>query len=153
MIEARLQDLGISLPSQPPPAANYVPFVKVGSLLFISGQLPSWNGELKYIGKIGRDFSIEEGQEAARICALNILAHLKIACEKNFTHVARCVRLGGFVNATDEFKEHPQVMNGASDLMFAVFEAQGRHTRATVGVSSLPFGAAVEVDAIFELMV
>ena len=151
MIEARLQELGIPLPSQPSPAANYVPFVKVRTLIFISGQLPSLNGELRYKGKLGQEFTIENGQEAARLCALNLLAQLKIGCDGNLNRVVRCIRLGGFINSTDDFKDQSQVMNGASDLMIDVFGEQGRHTRAAVGVNALPFGTAVEVDAIFEL--
>ena len=151
MIEARLKDLGITLPSQPTPAANYVPFVKVGPLVYISGQIASLNGELKYIGKVGRDFSVEEGQDAARICALNILAQLKVACGEDLKKVERCVRLGGFVNCVDDFKEQPKVINGASDLIIAIFDEKGRHARAAVGVNSLPLGVAVEVDAIFEV--
>lgn len=150
MIETRLQKLGIELPLQPPVAANYAPFVKTGSLIFISGQIPSWNGELKYIGKVGRNFTLEEGQEAARLCALNILTQLKIACEDNLNRVTQCIRLGGFVNAPDDFTDHPKVINGASDLMIAIFDEKGRHARAAVGVNSLPFGIAVEVDALFE---
>jgi enamine deaminase RidA (YjgF/YER057c/UK114 family) len=151
MIEARLQELNIILPQQPAPAANYVPFVKVGSLVFISGQLPSSQGELKYKGKLGNTISIEEGQAAARLCALNILAQLKAACEGDLNRVLRCIRLGGFINSTDTFQDHPKVMNGASDLMVEVFGEKGRHARAAVGVNALPFGVAVEVDALFEV--
>lgn len=151
MIERRLQDLGIELPLPSSPAARYEPFIKVGSLIFISGQLPSWNGELKYKGKLGRDFSIEEGQEASKICSLNLLVQLKMACEGDLNRVLRCIRLGGFVNSTDEFKDHSQVMNGASDLMVSVFGEKGRHTRVAVGVNSLPFGGAVEIEALFDV--
>ncbi len=151
MIENRLRELGFELPPPPLPAATYEPFVKVGSLVFISGQLPSWKGDLKYVGKVGLAFSIEDGQEAARLCALNILTHLKVACEGDLNRVVRCVRLGGFVNATDDFKDHPKVINGASELMIAVFGEQGRHARAAVGVNALPLGVAVEVDGIFEV--
>ncbi len=151
MIEARLKELGITLPSQPAPAANYLPFVKVGNLVFISGQITSLNGDLKFVGKLGRDYTVEEGSEAAQICALNILAHLKAACEGNLDNVTRCIRLGGFVNCTEDFKDQPKVINGASDLMVAVFGENGRHARAALGVSSLPFGVAVEVEALFEV--
>ncbi|OJW51160.1 MAG: hypothetical protein BGO67_12610 [Alphaproteobacteria bacterium 41-28] len=151
MVEARLQELGIELPSPSPPAANYVPFVKVGALVFISGQIPSWNGELKVLGKVGRNITIEEGREAARLCALNILAQLKIACEGDLNRVIRCVRLGGFVNCTDDFKDQPKVVNGASDLMVAVFGEKGKHARVAVGTHSLPLGIAVEVEALFEV--
>lgn len=151
MIEARLQELNIILPQPSAPAANYVPFVKVGSLVFISGQLPSSQGELKYKGNLGNTISIEEGQAAARLCALNILAQLKAACEGDLNRVLRCVRLGGFINSIDVFQDHPKVMNGASDLMVEVFGEKGRHARAAVGVNALPFGVAVEVDALFEV--
>lgn len=151
MIETRLQTLGIELPIQPPSAANYVPFVKTGTLIFISGQLPTWNRELKYIGKVGLDFSIEDGREAARLCALNVLSHLKAACEGDLNRIKRCVRLGGFVNSTDTFKDHPKVINGASDLIIEVFREKGRHARMAIGVNSLPFGTAVEVEALFEM--
>ena len=151
MIEARLKELGITLPSQPAPAANYVPFVKVGNLVFISGQITSLNGELIFVGKVGRDFTVEEGSQAARICALNILSQLKAACEENLDTVIRCIRLGGFVNCKEDFREQSRVINGASDLMVEVFGDNGRHVRAAVGVNALPFGVAVEVEAIFEV--
>lgn len=151
MIEARLKEHGITLPAQPTPAANYAPFVKVGTIVFISGQIPSLNGKLSFVGKVGPDFTVQEGCEAARLCALNILAQLKVACDGDLNKVIRCIRLGGFVNCPEEFKDQPKVINGASDLMVAVFGENGRHARAAVGVSSLPLGVAVEVDAIFEV--
>lgn len=151
MIESRLQKLNIILPQQSTPAANYVPFMKIESIVFISGQLPIWNGELKYKGKLGDTISIEEGQAAARLCALNILAQLKAACEGDLNRVLRCVRLGGFINSADVFQDQPKVMNGASDLMVDVFGEKGHHVRTAVGVNTLPFGVAVEVDALFEV--
>ncbi len=151
MIEAHLQKLGIDLPISSAPIASYVPFVKVGALVFISGQITSWNGELKYIGKIGHGITVEEGQEASRICALNILAQLKMACEGDLNRVVRCVRLGGFINCTDDFKDQSKVMNGASDLIISIFGEKGKHARAAVGVNALPYGVAVEMDAIFEV--
>lgn len=151
MIEARLQELNITLPKPSAPAANYLPYVKVGSLVFISGQLPSSQGELQYKGKLGDTVSIEEGCVAARLCTLNILSHLKAACEGDLNRVLRCVRLGGFINSTDVFQDHPKVMNGASNLMVEVFGEKGRHARAAVGVNALPFGVAVEVEALFEV--
>lgn len=153
MVEDRLQELGIELPSLSTPAANYAPFVRAGSLVFISGQIPYWNGELKYVGKVGLEFTIEEGQEAARLCGLNILAQLQAACEGDLNQVVQCVRLGGFVNCEDHFSEQPKVINGASDLMVAVFGEKGRHARAAVGVNALPFGVAVEVEALFQVKV
>lgn len=151
MIEAQLREREITLPRPSAPAANYVPYVKVGSLVFISGQLPILNGELKYLGKIGRDLTVENGQQAARLCALNILAQLKQACGGELNRVERCVRLGGFVNSTDDFKDHSLVINGASHLILEVFEDKGHHGRAAIGVNSLPLGVAVEVEAIFEV--
>jgi enamine deaminase RidA (YjgF/YER057c/UK114 family) len=151
MIEAHLKELGIELPLPPTPSANYAPFVKVGSLVYISGQLPIWNGEVKYVGKIGPEFTIGEGQEAARVCAYNILAVLKTACEGDLNRVQRCIRLGGFVNCLDGFKDQPKVVNGASDLMVALFGEKGRHARAAVGVNSLPLGSVVEIEALFEV--
>lgn len=151
MIESRLQKLGLSLPSPSVALANYVPFIRTGSLVFISGQLPSQNGKVEYIGKIGREFSIEEGQKAAQLCALNILTQLKEACKEDWNQVARCIRLGGFIHSADDFKDHSKIMNGASDLMVEVFGEKGRHARAAVGVNALPLGVAVEIEAIFEV--
>lgn len=151
MIESRLQELGLALPPPSSALATYVPFLKVGSLIYISGQLPVQNGKVDYIGKLGQDFSIEVGKKAAQLCALNILAHLKEACENDWNRVIRCIRLGGFIHSTDEFHDQPQVMNGASDLMIAIFGDKGRHTRAAVGVNALPLGVAVEIEALFEV--
>jgi enamine deaminase RidA (YjgF/YER057c/UK114 family) len=150
-IEARLKELGIELPLPGVPVANYVPYTISGNLVFISGQLCQWNGELRHIGKLGAGIAIADGQAAARLCALNILAHLRTACGGDLDRVRRCVRLGGFVNCTPEFTGMPQIVNGASDLMVEVFGDLGRHARAAVGVSSLPGGVAVEVEAIFEI--
>jgi enamine deaminase RidA (YjgF/YER057c/UK114 family) len=150
-IEARLKELGIELPQPAVPVANYVPFTTSGNIVFISGQLCQWNGELRHIGKLGAGIAIADGQAAARLCALNILAHLRTACGGDLDRVRRCVRLGGFVNCTPEFTGMPQIVNGASDLMVEVFGDIGRHARAAVGVSSLPGGVAVEVEATFEI--
>lgn len=150
-IDARLKELGIELPAATTPAANYIPFAIAGKLVFVAGQVSNKDGKPHYIGKLGREFGIEEGQAAARLCALNILAHLKNACGGDLDKIARCVRLGGFVNAVPEFGDQPKVINGASDLIVQVFGEKGKHARAAVGVGSLPFGVAVEVDAIFEL--
>lgn len=151
MIDARLQDLQIQLPTPAKPAAHYLPFVKVGPFIFISGQLPFWEGVLKYEGKVGVNLSPEEGEKAAHLCALNILAHLKVACEGDLDRVSRCIRLGGFINCQDSFKDHAKVINGASDLIVKVFGEKGYHARAAVGVSSLPLGSAVEVEGLFEI--
>jgi enamine deaminase RidA (YjgF/YER057c/UK114 family) len=150
-IEARLKQLGITLPAAGAPAANYVPTVQSGDLVFIAGQITLDNGKREFIGKLGREFNVEEGQKAARLCALNIIAHLKNACGGDLDRVKRCVRLGGFVNAVPDFLDHPQVVNGASDLMVEVFGEAGKHARAAVGVGSLPFGVAVEVEGVFEI--
>lgn len=147
-----LARLGLSLPDPPTPAANYVPYVVSGNQVFVAGQIPLVAGEVRYIGKVGREFSVAEGQDAARTCALNILAHVKKACGGNLDRVVRCVRLGGFVNCLPEFTEQPQVVNGASDLMVAVFGDRGRHARAAVGSNALPRGVAVEVEAVFEIV-
>jgi len=150
-IEARLKQLGIELPEPAAPVANYLPFAVSGNLVFIAGQICQWNGERRFVGKLGAGITIADGQQAARLCALNILAHLRVACSGDFDRVRRCVRLGGFVNCTPEFTDMPQVVNGASDLMVAVFGDKGRHARAAVGMSSLPGGVAVEVEATFEI--
>jgi enamine deaminase RidA (YjgF/YER057c/UK114 family) len=150
-IDARLRQLGIELPEPGVPLANYVPFAVSGNLVLIAGQLCLWNGERRFVGKLGADISIADGQQAARLCALNILAHLRAACGGDLDRVRRCLRLGGFVNCTSEFTDMPQVVNGASDLMVEVFGDQGRHARAAVGVSSLPAGVAVEVEGTFEI--
>jgi enamine deaminase RidA (YjgF/YER057c/UK114 family) len=149
--EARLAELGIELPNAVPPAANYVPARKSGSLIYIAGQVPTAGGKDQYVGKVGRDVSIEDAQKAARLCAINILAQLRTALGGNLNAVVGCVRLGGFVNAAPEFGDHPKVINGASDLMVEVFGDAGRHARAAVGCNSLPRNVAVEVDAIFEV--
>ncbi len=150
-IDAHLEHLGIHLPDPAAPAANYVPFVRSGKLIFIAGQISQDKDGPQYLGKLGREFKIAEGQKAARLCALNILAHLKRACEGDLDRVTRCVRLGGFVNSVPDFVDQPMVVNGASDLIVAVFGEAGKHARAAVGVGSLPRGVAVEVDAIFEI--
>ncbi|MFZ2008345.1 MAG: RidA family protein [Stellaceae bacterium] len=150
-IDARLKELGIELPQPTAPVANYVPYTVAGNLVVVSGQVTLWGGKVEYVGKLGREIGIEDGQKAARLCALNILTHLKTACGGDLDRVKRVVRLGGFVNCTPDFTDQPQVVNGASNLMVEVFGDAGRHARAAVGVSSLPLGVAVEVEAIFEI--
>jgi enamine deaminase RidA (YjgF/YER057c/UK114 family) len=150
-IEARLKELGIELPQASAPVANYVPFTVGGKLVVVSGQVSVRDGKPEFVGKLGREISIGDGQQAARLCALNILAHLKNACGGDLDRVKRVLRLGGFVNCTADFTSMPQVVNGASDLMVEVFGDAGRHARAAVGVASLPLGVAVEVEAMFEL--
>lgn len=149
-IEARLAKLGIALPPAPNPVANYVPFLAAGDLLFISGQIAKAADGSIAKGRLGAGTTVEEGQAAARLCALNILAQAKSALG-NLDRVAQVMRLTGFVAATPEFTDHPMVVNGASDLMVAVLGDQGKHTRAAVGVASLPMGSAVEVDAILRI--
>ena len=151
VIDARLNTLGISLSTPPAPVAAYVPFTRSGNLVYISGQVPLSDGALKYVGKIGVDFSVEMGQAAAQLCALNVLSVLKVACEGDLDRVVQCLRVTVFVNATPDYDKQPEVANGASDLFAAVFGDAGRHARAAVGVGSLPRGVAVEVDAIFEI--
>jgi enamine deaminase RidA (YjgF/YER057c/UK114 family) len=147
-LEARLAALGLSLPSPPGPAANYAPFCIAGNFLYIAGQLPRGPSGIAHPGRLGAEVSLEQGQEAARLCCLNILAQVKAAIG-DFARVSRCVRLNGFVSATPEFFDHPAVVNGASDLMVALLGDKGVHTRIAVGVSSLPANAPVEIDAIF----
>ena len=149
--EARLAQLGIELPHAVAPAANYVPARRSGSLVYIAGQVPTAGGKDQYVGKVGQDVSIEDAQKAARLCAINILAQLRAALGGSLDGVVGCVRLGGFVNASPAFGDHPKVINGASDLMVEVFGEAGRHARAAVGCNSLPRNVAVEVDAIFEI--
>ncbi len=150
-IDARLEELGIELPQAAAAVANYVPYVVTGNLVFVSGQVTIENGEFKYQGKVGSDLSVEQGQEAARLCALNIIAQLKEACGGDLDRVRRIVKLGGFVNSTPDFKDQPKVINGASDLMVEVFGDKGKHARAAVSAGSLPLGVAVEVDAVAEI--
>lgn len=153
-IEQRLNELGIELPPAPAPAANYVPYVRSGNLVFIAGQVCfGTDGKLdeRYKGKLGAEISDEIGREAARICALNVVAQLKAALDGDLGKVVRCVRLGGFINAMPDYAAIPQIMNGASDLMVEIFGDAGRHARSTVGVAELPFDCAVEVEAIFEV--
>jgi len=150
-IDARLQELGITLPEPASPVANYVPYVKTGNLIFVSGQVPVAAGELKYVGKLGADVSLEDGQAAARLCGINIISQLKAALDGDLDRVVRVVKLGGFVNSTPDFAQQPQVVNGVSDLMVEVFADKGKHARAAVSAGALPSGVAVEVDAVVEV--
>ncbi len=150
-IEARLAELNIELPQATKPVANYVPYVVSGPLVFLAGQVTMWNGEIRFVGKLGREFTVEEGQEAARLCGLNLIAQARAACEGDLDRVVRCVKLTGFVNSMPDFTDQPKVMNGASDLMTEVFGESGRHARAAIGVNTLPLGVAVEVEGIFEI--
>jgi enamine deaminase RidA (YjgF/YER057c/UK114 family) len=150
-VEKKLADLGITLSAPAAPVANYVGFVRTGNLLVVSGQLCfDPEGKLVAIGKLGGEVSIEDGQKAARACAINLLAQIKVALG-DLDKVQRVVRLGGFINAAPSFLETPKVMNGASDLMVTAFGDRGRHARTTIGVAVLPLDAAVEVEGMFEL--
>lgn len=149
-IEERLKQLGIELPPAPKPAANYVPTALSGNLVFVSGQVPMTPDGLKFVGKIGREFSVEEGQQAARICAINILTNLN-GIPGGLEKIGRMVKLTGFVNAVPDFKEPQFVVNGASDLIVDVLGERGRHARSAIGVATLPNGVAVEVEAIAEI--
>ncbi len=161
-IETQLQAMGITLPDAPAAAANYVPFQLCGEYLYISGQLPMKDGKIVYVGTLGAEpagtgapgqgIDVEDGIAAARLCAINILAQVKSALG-DFDRVTRCVRLGGFVNSTNSFTDHPKIINGASDLIAEVLGKHGRHTRIAVGASSLPFGAAVEIEALFQFYI
>jgi enamine deaminase RidA (YjgF/YER057c/UK114 family) len=150
-IDARLKELGITLPAPPAPVASYVPYVVSGNLVFISGQVTLSPEGLKYVGKVGADISLEDGKAAARLCAINVIAQVKAACGGDLDCVKRCVRVGVFVNATPDFTQHPEVANGASDLFQDVFGDAGKHARAAVGAGSLPRGVAAEVEAVFEI--
>jgi enamine deaminase RidA (YjgF/YER057c/UK114 family) len=151
LFESRLGRLNLELPPPMKPVANFVPCVQSGTLLFVSGQIPMWNGELRYVGKLGREISLEDGTAAAQLCALNLLAQVKSHLG-DLSRVARLSMLQVFVNAVPEFTEHPAVANGASDLLVSLFgEAAGRHARFAVGVGSLPFNVAVELAATLEV--
>lgn len=150
-VEARLAELGLSLPTAMAPVANYVPFAITGNLLFVSGQLPARDGRVAFTGKVGEGVSPEQGVEAARLCFLNVLAQAKAACGGDLRALRRVVRLGGFIASPPGFTGHALVMNGASDLAVAVLGDAGRHARTTVGVTSLPADAPVEVEGLFEL--
>ena len=149
-IETRLAEIGVVLPDPVAPVANYAPFVVSGNLVFISGQV-SIGPDGLIAGRLGDNVSLEQGIEAARACGVNLIAQLKAACEGDLGRVRRVVKLGGFVNCTPDFADHPKVANGASDLMVDVFGDAGRHARAAVGAPSLPMNAAVEVDGVFEI--
>ncbi|HQS83407.1 MAG: hypothetical protein B7Y25_00010 [Alphaproteobacteria bacterium 16-39-46] len=150
-LENRLRSLGIELPTLPTPSTTYAPFIIANRTLYISGQFPMMGEVLHYPGKIGGNLSIEDAQKAAHLCALNILAQVKIACDESFERINRCVRLCGFVNAVEDFSDYSKVMDEASNLMIQVFGNLGRHTRSAGGVSSLPHNACLEIDAIFAL--
>ena len=150
-IDARLAELGLTLPPAMAPIANYVPFNRSGQIVVVSGQVPAVDGKIAITGKVTEGVSVEQGQEAARLCFLNVLTHLRTACDGDLDRVVKVIRLGGFVAAPAAFTQHALVMNGASDLAVAVFGDAGRHARSTIGVPALPGDAAVEVEGMFEV--
>ena len=150
-IDKKLQDLGITLPNAPIPAANYIPYVITDKLVFISGQVPFENGEIKHTGKVGKDIDINLAKLIAKTCALNIISVLKNALNGDLSKVNQCVKLGIFVSCTNDFHQQPEVANGASDLMVEIFGDKGKHARFAVGTNSLPKNVPVEVDAVFEI--
>ncbi len=151
LIETRLAELGITLPAPMAPIANYVPFTISGNLVVVSGQVPARDGRIVATGKLGAELSEAQGREAARLCLINVLVHLRSACGGNLDRVRRVMRLGGFIACVPSFTGHAVVMNGASDLVVEVFGEPGRHARTTIGVPSLPGDAAVEVEGLFQV--
>ena len=150
-IEKKLKELNIELPNAPDPVGAYVAFKKVNNLLFISGQLPISNDGKMIKGKIGKDLTLEDGQKASKLCVINILAQLKKALNGDINKVKNCIKITGFVNSTDDFTNQPKVINPASETLSKVFGDNGKHARAAISSNSLPLGAAVEIDAIFEI--
>jgi len=150
LIEEKIKSLGITLPSPPTPAGSYIPVVRTGNLIYISGQIPMENGKMIFTGKVS-DENLEMAQKSARMCAINILAQIKREVG-DLDKVAKIVRLSGFVNASPEFSQHPKVINSASDLIFEIFGEKGKHSRIAVGVSSLPLNSMTEIDAIVEVI-
>ncbi|MEO0751167.1 MAG: RidA family protein [Pseudomonadota bacterium] len=148
--ETKLAELGVTLPEAPMPAANYVPYVQVGSTLFVSGQLPKL-GDTLMVGKLGDDMDTPRGADAAKACAINLLAQVKAACGGDLDRLKRVVKLTGFVNSTADYGEQPAVVNGASDFLGAALGEAGKHSRSAVSAASLPFGVAVEIEGIFEI--
>jgi len=149
-IETRLTELGVTLPDAPAPAANYVPFVQSGNMLYVSGQIANGPDGL-ILGKLGAGMSVEDGAAAARTCALSLLAQVRAACDGDLTKLKRVVKLVGFVNSTADFTDQPKVINGASDFMVALLGNAGRHARSAVSAAALPLGVAVEIEGIFEV--
>ncbi len=150
-IEDRLSELGIALPEPATPVANYVPFVQIGNLISISGQIPMKSGKPAFLGTVGDTVSLEDACTAAHLCAINLIAQMKAACGGDLSRVKRIVKLGGFVNGINGFGDQPKVINAASDLMVDVFGDKGRHSRSAVGVNGLPLGVPVEIDALVEI--
>ena len=151
MIEKNINKLGIIIPDPPAPVGAYVAFKIVNKLLFISGQISVDSNGSFIKGKVGKDIDLKKGQEAAKLCAINIIAQAKKACNGDLEKISSCIKLTGFVNSSDEFIDQPKIINGASELISAVFGENGKHTRAAISVNSLPLGVSVEIDAIFVL--
>lgn len=151
VVSARLSELGIVLPSITAPSGNYIPYRFTGSLLYISGQIPRINGVDHFLGVVGENISVEEGYRAARLCALNLMARVNTALDGDLDRVSACIQLRGFVNAPPDFRAHPAVIDGASDLLVEILGDSGRHVRTALGVGSLPRGSSVEIDAVFEV--
>ena len=150
MIEKRLKDLGINIPNAPKPAGSYVPVVLTGKLAFVSGQIPIKDGQVVYQGKVGDTQSIDDAQEAAKLCVINGLAQIEAYCG-TLDNLEKIIKISGFVNSTKDFTEHPKVINAASDLLMKIFDEKGRHSRIAIGVSSLPLNATVEIDMVVEI--
>ncbi len=150
-IESRLHDMGLTLPETCTPRGNFLPYRKSGNTVYMAGQICEWNGDVPYSGPVGHGCTLDEAYKAAEICGLNLLFHLRAACDGDLSRVSAILRIGGFVNCLDDFHASPAVINGASDLMMTLFGERGRHARTAVGVRGLPAGASVEVDMIVEL--
>jgi len=150
VFETKLAELGITLPEAPAPAANYVPYVKVGDMVYVSGQIAN-SPDGFIVGKLGDDMSVEDGTEAAKTCAIALLAQVKAACDGDLDRLVKVVKLTGFVNSTQDFTDQPQVINGASNLFGEALGTVGQHARAAVSAPSLPFGVAVEIDGVFQI--
>ena len=150
MIEKRLKELGIIIPNAPKPAGSYIPVVLSGKLAFVSGQIPIKDGQVVYQGKVGDTQSIDNAQEAAKLCVINGLAQIEAYCG-TLDNLEKIIKISGFVNSTKDFTEHPKVINAASDLLMKIFDEKGRHSRIAIGVSSLPLNATVEIDMVVEI--
>ena len=151
LFEENIKNLGLNIPDMPKALANYVPYKIVGNTMYISGQGPVQNGELIYKGKVGLDVTVEDGIEAAKLCCINIIAAVKTGLDGDWDKLENFIKLNGFVNCQDNFIDQPKIINGASDMLVAIFGDQGRHARVAVGSNTLPLGIAVEIDAIVQL--
>lgn len=151
MIEEKLASLGIILPTPPKPAGSYIPVIKTGNLVFVSGQIPIKDGIVQFKGQVPKSISVEDAQKAARLCMINVLAQIKTELG-TLDKISRIVRVSGFVNSSAEFYEQPKIINTASDLLFEIFGKKGKHTRVAIGVASLPLNSAVEIDLIAEII-